>query len=173
MKTNLLLYDLPYQPQAQARHNRREKALYCGEFRCLHCGSLVSIDPFLAGVNHRNHCPYCLWSRHLDLLQPGDRLAACKAPMQPVGLALKRTPKRYAAYEAGELLIIHHCTGCGRLSLNRLAADDLPEQAQEVFYDSWRMAPFLRRQLVEQGITALQAADRELVESRLLGKRPV
>ena len=56
------------------------------DFRCQHCGAYVSASRVLSGVSNRNHCPYCLWSRHLDLFEAGDRLAACKAPMRPVGL---------------------------------------------------------------------------------------
>jgi hypothetical protein len=51
-------------------------------------------------VRNRNHCPYCLWSRCLDLFRAGDRLSACKAPMQPVGLALKHTRKKYGRLPA-------------------------------------------------------------------------
>jgi hypothetical protein len=42
-------------------------------FRCGHCGVEVSLDA--PGTSHRNHCPSCLWSRHLDRNVPGDRKA--------------------------------------------------------------------------------------------------
>ena len=41
-------------------------------FRCIHCGAHVVTSPLYAGVLNRNHCPYCLWSRHLDLFAAGD-----------------------------------------------------------------------------------------------------
>ena len=47
-------------------------------FTCIHCKREISSDPILSGVNNRNHCPYCLHSRHVDLYQAGDRLNACK-----------------------------------------------------------------------------------------------
>jgi hypothetical protein len=47
------------------------------EFKCGHCHAFVSMEPILSGVQNRNHCPYCLWSRHLDLYEAGDRLSAC------------------------------------------------------------------------------------------------
>lgn len=171
MKTGLSLYGMPYQVETQRRMiaPARSKELYVGEFRCLYCGSLVSVNPFQAGVNNRNHCPYCLWSRHLDLNAAGDRLSACKQPMQPVGLTLKQVVKRYAQPGAGELLLIHRCSECERLSINRLAADDSAEVIREVFEDSWRMVPFLRKQLEAQGIRVLQAADNDLVKLRLYG----
>jgi hypothetical protein len=65
-------------------------------FRCEHCGAYVYTLPTIAGVNNRNHCPFCLWSRHLDYLKPGDRMSACKAKMQPIGLTVKRGRDKYS-----------------------------------------------------------------------------
>lgn len=104
-----------------------------GDFTCKHCGRFVSADILLVGARNRNHCPYCLWSRHLDHERPGDRLSACKGAMRPVGLTLKRTGKKYHAETSGELMLIHECAECGKLSINRIAADDLAERVLEVF----------------------------------------
>ena len=94
------------------------------DFKCRHCGSYISTARPLAGVGNRNHCPYCLWSRHLDLFEAGDRLAACKAPMRPVGLTLKNSRNKYARAASGELMLVHLCTDCSKISINRIAADD-------------------------------------------------
>src|SRR5512133_632213 len=75
------------------------------DFKCNHCRQHVSAASFLSGVVNRNHCPYCLWSRHLDYYKPGDRLAACKAKMRPVGLTLKATRKKYSPESQGELML--------------------------------------------------------------------
>jgi hypothetical protein len=83
----------------------------------------VVADPFFSGVQHRNHCPYCLWSRHLDHEKAGDRLSACKAGMRPIGLTYKRTRKKYGD-QRGEMMLVHLCLDCGKVSLNRVAADD-------------------------------------------------
>jgi DNA-directed RNA polymerase subunit RPC12/RpoP len=95
-----------------------------GDFRCSHCGYWVTSKREYSGVNNRNHCPYCLWSKHLDLFQAGDRLSACKSVMQPVGLALKIVHKKYNSPHSGEMMLVHRCVDCGKLSLNRIAADD-------------------------------------------------
>lgn len=51
------------------------KSHACNEsFTCKVCGRLVVPDG--AGSDHRNHCPYCLSSQHLDI-EPGDREADC------------------------------------------------------------------------------------------------
>lgn len=47
-------------------------------FTCKECGRLVL--PEFAGTNHRNHCPNCLTSLHIDN-QPGDRLSNCGGHM--------------------------------------------------------------------------------------------
>ena len=91
-------------------------------FRCIHCGAHVVTSPLYAGVLNRNHCPYCLWSRHLDLFAAGDRLCACKAPMRPLGLTLKQSRKKYVREDGGELMLIHACIECNNLSINRIAA---------------------------------------------------
>jgi DNA-directed RNA polymerase subunit RPC12/RpoP len=92
-------------------------------FRCSHCRQLVPVAWLLSGVRNRNHCPYCLYSRHLDLLRAGDRLAACKGSMQPVALTCKHSRKRYGQV-TGERMLVHRCCECGKLSFNRIAADD-------------------------------------------------
>src|SRR5688500_3395418 len=95
-----------------------------GDFRCAHCHALVSSAHLLSGVHNRNHCPYCLWSCHLDLFAAGDRLSACKAPMRAIGLTMKAGRNKYQPDSRGELMLIHQCTDCGALSINRIAADD-------------------------------------------------
>jgi hypothetical protein len=82
-------------------------------FTCIHCGR--TIDAASCGTRHRNHCPVCLWSRHVDE-EPGDRACTCRAPMAPIGVEVRRD---------GEWAIIHRCSGCGALRTNRIAGDDL------------------------------------------------
>lgn len=141
-----------------------------GDFTCAHCHQPVSADPLLSGVNNRNHCPYCLWSRHMDLFEAGDRLAACKAPMQPLGLALKQTHKKYSRQAQGELMLVHCCTACGRACLNRIAADDDSQSLFEIFEGSLEMDIQLKAQLAQQGIRLLASDDLELVAAQLRGK---
>lgn len=137
-------------------------------FRCAHCRQPVSSDLRGSGVNHRNHCPYCLWSRHLDLWKAGDRMAACKAKMEPVGVAAKHLHKKFGP-RLGELMLVHRCEECERVSLNRLAADDDPETILAVFAASWELEERGKCRLMEDGITLLSAADAALVHLRLFG----
>ena len=139
------------------------------DFRCGHCRAYVSAQVLFAGVQNRNHCPYCLWSRHLDLHEAGDRLSACKGAMRPLGLTLKKQRKKYAADAPGELMLIHQCSACDRLSINRIAADDDPDLMLEVFERSLTLAPGTVRQMETQGIERLACAERGVILARLFG----
>ena len=101
---------------AKSTRNRREpdyRYIPCGEsFTCVVCGAPVTPDD--AGSLHRNHCPVCLSSVHVDN-RPGDRASLCKGIMDPIGVWVRKD---------GEWAIIHRCRSCGELSSNRIAADD-------------------------------------------------
>ena len=85
-------------------------------FICIQCGMNVSLKAF--GTKERNHCPFCLWSIHIDL-RPGDRKCFCKGGMAPISVWIK---------DDGEWSIIHRCTICGMLKTNRIAGDDNEEE---------------------------------------------
>jgi RNHCP domain len=82
-------------------------------FKCGHCKAFVG--PTVSGGRHRNHCPLCLFSRHVDERRPGDRASRCRSLMAPVGTFHR--PK-------GEQVVLHRCLGCGVERYNRVAADD-------------------------------------------------
>lgn len=97
-------------PQRPKEHRRDTSG---DAFRCVGCRLDV---PFVApGTAHRNHCPHCLTSLHVDRRLPGDRRERCHGRM--VALCLSVRPD-------GEWLIIHHCAACDALSSNRIAGDD-------------------------------------------------
>ena len=53
------------------------------EFICENCGRKVS----KLGYSCRNHCPYCLHSKHVDK-NPGDRAEECHGDLEPVSLEI-------------------------------------------------------------------------------------
>ena len=77
------------------RENKRkkyEKGYYknhpCTDtFTCKVCGHPVI--PNSAGSNHRNHCPNCLSSLHVDE-EPGDRESDCGGIMEPVAVWVRK-----------------------------------------------------------------------------------
>jgi len=142
-----------------------------GDFRCIHCGGPVSSLSQLSGVLNRNHCPYCLWSCHLDLFTSGDRLSACKGPMRPIGLTLKKNRNKYQSGPGGELMLIHECVDCCTLSINRIAADDDPATILSIFEESLSHGVSLQSRMISQGILLLTEEHAQLVHIRLFGRR--
>ena len=138
-------------------------------FLCKHCHAYVSSASFLSGVQNRNHCPYCLWSRHLDLYAAGDRLSACKSTMKPIGLTTKATNKKYGTGR-GELMLIHLCTDCESLSINRIAADDDPQTFFAIFNSAMSLDVLIQRRLEVEDIRLLGEAEREMVRVQLFGQ---
>ncbi|ABP56856.1 RNHCP domain-containing protein [Salinispora tropica] len=83
------------------------------DFRCVGCRLDVSAEA--PGTTHRNHCPNCLASLHVDRRVPGDRAASCGGRMEALSMS---------ARPDGEWMIIHQCLSCDELSANRIAGDD-------------------------------------------------
>jgi len=86
-------------------------------FVCERCG--MQVVPLARG-GFRNHCPGCLWSKHVDCV-PGDREAECRGLMEPLGV--ERDAKR-------GWMVVHRCVGCGMVRRNRAALDD-PRQPDD------------------------------------------
>ncbi|MDO8565899.1 MAG: RNHCP domain-containing protein [Candidatus Moranbacteria bacterium] len=77
------------------------------DFRCERCTSVIS------GDGYTNHCPKCLWSKHVDIF-PGDRAASCGGLMEPV--AFEHAGKNDT--------ITHRCFACGYEKKNKVAKND-------------------------------------------------
>ena len=150
-------------------HDRKAHSSF-GDFTCMNCRNFVSAEAVLSGVHHRNHCPFCLSSRHLDLFEAGDRLSACKGRMKPVALTVKRTRKKYTDESQGEIMLVHQCEGCGKISINRIAADDSIDSLMEIFETScnpnWLDASFF----LGVGIRLLLEEDRHRIQAQLFGQ---
>ncbi len=91
--------------------------------------------------------------------------------MRPIGLTIKATNKKYGLGR-GELMLIHLCTECASLSINRIAADDVAENIFRVFEANLELDAGLRERLRFEGIRLLQMADNEAVRSQLFGANP-
>ncbi len=145
-------------------HGRRHE----DGFPCKKCGFFVTANPGVSGVQNRNHCPCCLWSRHMDLFKPGDRLSACKALMRPIGLTVKRNGKKYGN-GIGELMLVHECNFCNAVSINRVAADDIPQILLVVLETTPQLVDSLQITLKMSGINLLSPCDSGLVQTILFG----
>ena len=79
------------------------------EFICENCGYKVK----KLGYSCRNHCPKCLFSKHVDI-NPGDRSNNCQGLLVPISIEkYKNTYK-----------IIYKCSKCGQIHKNIMANDD-------------------------------------------------
>jgi len=76
-------------------------------FRCGNCNITI------VGNGYTNHCPKCLWSKHVDV-NPGDREETCQGMMKPVEVFLQ--DKKY--------ILLHKCTACGIEKKNKISEDD-------------------------------------------------
>ena len=141
-----------------------------GDFKCAHCHGFVSSTHQLSGVHNRNHCPYCLWSCHLDLYVAGDRLSACKGQMKPIGLTMKMGRNKYRPEARGELMLIHECVECKSVSINRIAADDDAETVMTVFQESLVIPTQIQTLSDRYGIIPLNATNMEVVYEQLYGQ---
>ncbi|MBQ9544331.1 MAG: RNHCP domain-containing protein [Clostridia bacterium] len=85
-------------------------------FVCANCGRTV--EPL--GYSSRDHCPFCLYSLHVDVL-PGDRANHCGALLRPVS----------ASPDAKKGFVIEYvCTKCAarlrcRAALSGAQPDDV------------------------------------------------
>ena len=80
------------------------------EFICENCGFHVT----KLGYSCRNHCPKCLYSKHIDI-NPGDRKETCHGKLEPIGIETN-SKKGY--------VIVFKCQKCGAIRKNKVAEDD-------------------------------------------------
>lgn len=139
-------------------------------FQCCVCGQWVFFLNRI-GTKHRNHCPFCLWSKHVDLKISGDRKAQCKAGMKPIGLTFKHEGRdKYGALKQGEIMLVHECLGCAKVSINRIAGDDNAEMILELFQESQELPLEKKRELVAGGINLLPGDKKKEIIAQLFGK---
>ncbi len=79
-------------------------------FICERCGTEV------AGNGYTDHCPSCLWSKHVDI-HPGDRESRCGGLMEPI-----------SAMPSGRgVRISYRCSKCGIVKKVVATENDNPD----------------------------------------------
>ncbi len=81
------------------------------DFQCENCGEKIK------GDGYTNHCPICLWSKHVDI-NPGDRASNCGELMEPISVENK----------SDEQILTHQCIKCGHQKKNKISKDDSFEE---------------------------------------------
>jgi len=85
-------------------------------FVCEKCSTKI------LGTGYTNHCPNCLWSKHVDEEIPGDRKSQCRGLMEPVSVEIK----------GGEYSLLHRCEKCGKTTKNKVSPEDNLEKILEI-----------------------------------------
>lgn len=85
-------------------------------FKCEVCGKEVK------GDGYTDHCPECLWGKHVDEEVPGDRVSECKGLMEPIK----------TVYEKEEFKIFYKCQRCKHEFVVRSGKDDNRERLLEL-----------------------------------------
>lgn len=76
-------------------------------FVCENCGTSVQ------GNGYTNHCPECLWSKHVDN-NPGDRASMCGGMMRPIQIEKS----------GNNFIITHKCEKCGKVIRQKCSPRD-------------------------------------------------
>lgn len=79
------------------------------KFVCQNCNKEVDV----LGYTARDHCPYCLTSKHVDI-NPGDRASTCGGLLKPIAIIKKKD----------KFQIVYKCQKCGEIRKNVVANDD-------------------------------------------------
>lgn len=92
--------------------------------------------------------------------------------MKPIGLTFKlEGVDKYGKLRQGELMLIHECANCRKVSINRIAADDNSEVILKVFEKSQKLDLKKKNQLKRGGIRILSRKMREKILNQLLGTK--
>lgn len=74
-------------------------------FACAWCG--LTVSAYGPGGARREHCPSCLYARHVS--------ESCQGRMSPIAVAVPR---------AGDWRVIHRCVRCDELTSHPVCGDD-------------------------------------------------
>lgn len=89
------------------------------DFKCENCGAHVK------GDGYTNHCPKCLWSKHVDI-NPGDRQNSCQGLMEPVEAYFKKSVWH----------LTHKCTVCGKKATIRTNENDDRKMIEKIIKEN-------------------------------------
>jgi hypothetical protein len=136
---------------AGPKNQHKSEIAAAGGFSCRYCHALVAVPP--SGTKHRNHCPHCLWSLHVEV-ERGDRGAGCGGLMEPVGVWVKTNR---------EWSLFHRCERCGHFSVNRIAGDDTQVALLSLALRPLAFPPFPLTEVAAEFVSHFEADQEEAV----------
>ena len=90
-------------------------------FICQNCNKQVEE---LTNGSYRNHCPFCLYSLHVDII-PGDRKNTCLGLMKPISV-------EYNSKKGFQL--VHKCLKCQNIQKNKIAENTIQEDNKDLIF---------------------------------------
>lgn len=137
---------------------KKRKDIEENDFRCGYCKLIVPAKA--QGTVHRNHCPNCGYSKHVDE-RKGFRTSNCYSLMAPIGLSWK---------SGEEISLVHLCLRCDVIDKNRIAGDDNVLMIFEVYEKSKIIDPRINELLLVEGIELIKPEEEYKVRIQLFGK---
>lgn len=105
----------------------------------------------------------------MDLKTPGDRQSPCGSRMMPIGLTLKNIRENpFTGRVSGELMIVHACLGCNKVSANRIAGDDNSYQILQLFDNSKKLSSNFTTRLLKKVLNYSQRKTERLCKQLCL-----
>jgi hypothetical protein len=98
-------------------------------------------------------------------------MSACRGIMQPIALTVKHGRNKYACCSWGELMLVHHCGDCNKLTINRIAADDQTGMLERVYRTSLDLNAIMQNDLFRDQILPLDSTDESMLFNQLYGLR--
>jgi len=90
--------------------------------------------------------------------------------MKPIGLTLKHIVYNpFTSRKSGELMIVHLCLNCGKISANRIAGDDNTQSIIDLINEPIVLNTKTLNSFSNLGIILLTHQDREQVMACLFG----
>jgi len=90
--------------------------------------------------------------------------------MKPVGLTLKNIRTNpYTQKISGEIMLVHICLACGKISCNRVAGDDNAYSVIRLLTGAEEASVFILDNLDKSNVRLLTPDDEQMVSSAMLG----
>jgi hypothetical protein len=101
---------------------------------------------------------------------PGDRKSDCKARMEPIALAFKNYEVNpFTRRGSGEVMIVHQCVSCDKVSPNRIAGDDNEYQILTLLEETLKLDSTLLNRIKNLAINIVTPNNREDILISLFG----
>ncbi|HAT86300.1 MAG TPA: hypothetical protein DCS30_10370 [Rhizobiales bacterium] len=151
------------------QHRQKRWQVLNKPFRCANCRQMIFPSDGI-GTVHRNHCPSCLWSLHVDT-KPGNRASDCQGRMEPIGLTFKHNGfDKYGRPRSGDVMIVHSCKCCSEININRIAGDDCTDGIFALLDKQETLPPHTKALISKAGVSLISDQELPQLRTAIFGK---